>query len=111
MTGPATVEAVKARLGITDNTDDGDLASIVAAVNEWVDGLPVAAGQDGSDAHPYAGTVELGAVFLAVRLFKRRDSPSGVEGFGTDGAVYVRRNDPDIGLLLRLGDYAKPAVG
>lgn len=111
MTGPATVPAVKARLGITDATDDSDITLIVAAVNQWVDGLPVAAGQDGSEAHPYDSTVQLGAVFLSCRLFKRRDSPSGVEGFGTDGAVYVRRNDPDIGLLLRLGDYAKPAVG
>ena len=111
MTGPATEEAVKARLGITDTADDEDITLIVGAVNAWVDGLPVAAGQDGTNEHPYAATVQLGAVFLSVRLFKRRDSPSGVEGFGTDGAVYVRRNDPDIALLLNLGDYAKPAVG
>lgn len=55
--------------------------------------------------------VVLGATMLGARLFRRRNTASGVETFAGDGAVYVSRNDPDIAQLLQLGAYAKPAVG
>jgi hypothetical protein len=49
---------------------------------------------------------------LAGRLYRRRNSPAGVEAFSDlGGAVYVQRNDPDIALLLRTGAYARPMVG
>jgi hypothetical protein len=42
---------------------------------------------------------------LAIRQFKRYDSPLGVAGFGDIGVVRVSRVDPDIEALL--GPYRK----
>jgi hypothetical protein len=53
----------------------------------------------------------LGATMLAVRLYRRRDSPAGVATFGAEGAAYVTRNDPDVAQLLGIGAYAPPRVG
>jgi hypothetical protein len=85
----------------------------VDAVNSWVRQLPVA-----SDALTY-GTpppewpphVILGATMLTQRLWRRKDSPSGVETFTDQGAIYVSRNDPDVAQLLRLGSFTSPQVG
>lgn len=107
--GPAATAKVKALLKITDAVDDGDLDDIVAAVNAAVRGLPVAQLGDTVDAWP--ADVVRGANMLAGRLFRRKSSPSGIEGFGANGPVYVNRNDPDIAMLLQLGDWARPQVG
>lgn len=114
VTGPATLPGVKLQLGIAidDTTDDERLDTIVEAVNVVVRALPVTSGVDlTTDPVVWPGTVTLGTNMLAARLFRRKDSPSGVVDFGANGPVYVQRNDPDIALLLGLGDYAKPAVG
>lgn len=107
--GPATTAKVKVQLQITDAGDDAVLDDIVAAVNAVVRGLPVA--QLGDDVNAWPANVSHGANMLAGRLFRRRNSPSGIEAFGANGPVYVNRNDPDIAQLLQLGDYSKPAVG
>lgn len=52
-----------------------------------------------------------GATMLAARIYRRRNSPAGVESFGELGPLYVQRNDPDIAILLGLGSYRRPAVG
>ena len=52
-----------------------------------------------------------GARMLATRIYRRRDSPAGVEAMGELGPVYVQRNDPDLAQLLELGRYARPMVG
>lgn len=118
---PTTLDLVKVQLKIDDNDDDARLEPIVAAVNVVVRRLPVAQGITGETGDPAAdppipanawpADVRQGATLLAARLWKRKNSPAGVEAFGADGAVYVRRNDPDIAMLLQLGDYAKPLVG
>lgn len=107
--GPATTTQVKALLKITDTADDADLDLIVAAVNAVVRGLPVA--QLADDVAAWPADVVRGAGMLAGRLFRRKGSPSGVEAFGTNGPVYVQRQDPDIAMLLELGDWARPQVG
>jgi hypothetical protein len=56
------------------------------------------------------GEVYQGAVMLAARLVRRRNSPAGIETF-TDSVAYVSRWDPDIQRALRQGAYAWPAVG
>lgn len=111
--GPATTGKVKAQLKISDNADDGAIDAIVAAVNAVVRGLPVAQLPDPAEgvALVWPANVEHGANMLAGRLFRRRNSPSGVEAFGAQGPVYVNRNDPDIAMLLELGDYSRPGVG
>ena len=56
------------------------------------------------------GEVYQGAVMLAARLVRRRNSPAGIETF-SDSVAYVSRWDPDIQRALRQGNYAWPAVG
>lgn len=106
--GPAALDQVKADLSLSGTHDDDALTSVIAAVNSRVRGLPVAQLPDTATEWP--AHVERGANMLAARLFRRRNTPSGVEAFG-DVGVYVRRNDPDVAMLLQLGDYAKPSVG
>lgn len=107
--GPATVEALKSRLGLTDTADDAFISSVVAAVNVKIRRWPVAAHAVGLETWP--ADITEGAVMLGSRLYRRRNSASGVEAFGADGILYVRRNDPDIAMLLELGEYTPPGVG
>lgn len=107
--GPATLPNVKVQLAITDDDDDERLEFIIAAVNSQVRTWPVA--ESGVDADQWPVRIQLGAVMLCTRLFRRKNSPAGVESFGSQGAVYVQRNDPDIAMLLGLGSWSAPAVG
>lgn len=119
---PTSLDLVKVQLGIDDTDDDTRLEAIVDAVNVVVRRLPVAEGITGDtvgdpDADPpvmpspWPLDVRQGATMLAARLYRRKNSPMGVEQIGGDGAIYVRRNDPDIAMLLQLGDdWAKPGV-
>lgn len=54
---------------------------------------------------------DLGAVMLAARLHRRRNSPGGVESFGDMGASYIPRYDADLDRLLRINDWKAPQVG
>lgn len=119
---PTSLALVKVQLDIDDTDDDTRLTAIVGAVNVFVRRLPVAEGITGQTvadpdadppvlALPWPTDVRQGATMLASRLWKRKNSPAGVEVVGTDGPLYVRRNDPDIAMLLQLGEWAAPAVG
>lgn len=81
------------------------LDETVAAVNALVRGLQVALVVNGES---WPANVTRGANMLAARLYRRRNSPTGVEAVSDVGPVYVRRNDPDIATLLKLN---RPAVG
>lgn len=112
--GPTTTDLVKAQLDIEDNDDDTAIAGVVAAVNAYVIGLPIAqaanlepAPEDWS-AWP---RVILGATLLAARLHRRRNTPDGVAAFAEGAPVYVRRNDPDVAQMLAIGEQAPPRVG
>lgn len=114
-TGPTTREKVKAhlRIRVDDTRDDVDIDGKVAAVNSRVRDWPVAdkAALDTQEAADEAGwpaSIVEGATMLAARLWRRGDSPAGVAAFGDFGPVYVQRNDPDVALLLELGDYSRP---
>lgn len=114
--GPATLEAVKAHLRITDNADDAGITSVVRAVNAKVLTWPVAAVADTDPAAADWNADELahivqGSILLAARLFRRRNSPDGVAAFGDSGPAYVARTDPDVALLLQLGTNTAPSVG
>lgn len=109
MGGPAALPAVKTQLGITDNRDDARLSDIIAAVNSEVRCWPVASRSIGLVSW-YPSTA-LGSTLLAARLFRRKNSPAGVEAFGTGGAAYVMRNDPDIAMMLKLGSWSGPQLG
>ena len=115
-TGPATLATVKAELGYPAGADpvrDPRIQMRVDAVNSWVRQLPVASEALTYGAPPPAWPphVTLGATMLTTRLWRRKDSPSGVEAFTDAGAVYVSRNDPDVAQLLSIGSYTAPVVG
>lgn len=109
--GPTTVAWVKVWLRIKpeDVRDDDVLTLVVAAVNSQVRTWRVSQAAVGSADWP--DRIVSGATMLGARLFRRRNSPAGVESFGSDGAVYVSRNDPDIAQLLQLGTHQSPTVG
>lgn len=110
--GPTTLALVKAHASIDDNVDDAFLTGVVAAVNARVLQWPVA--QVAVDAPDWSGEgvahVVLGATMLAARLHRRRNTPDGVAAFGSEGPLYVQRNDPDVALLLRLGQHKRPVA-
>lgn len=109
--GPAELDTVKAHLKITDAADDAALQQVVDAVNAKVRGFRVVSVADGAGDWTNFPNVVQGAVMLAARLFRRRNTPDGVLAFGGDAPLYVQRNDPDVALLLGLGSHGKPAVG
>lgn len=121
MTGPVvqngatSVAKVKAHLAITDDRDDATLSLVVEATNDqvtqWLGG-PTIASEDGT-ALDYRPKYQQGATMLAARVYRRRNSPNGVEDYGGElqGAIYTRRTDPDVAQLLELGHYERPAVG
>lgn len=93
--------------------DDPTLAECVAATNAWAARIPYVADQmpadgDTGEPAPWPEDVTTGAIMLAARLYRRRNTPGGIEA-GTDGgAVYVPRRDADVSTLLHLG---APEVG
>jgi hypothetical protein len=115
-TGPTTLATACAELGYTVGAvpaRDARLQLRVDAANSFVRSLPVASDSltYGSPPPAWPSYVSLGTSMLATRLWRRKDSPSGVEAFTDQGAVYVSRNDPDIAQLLKLGNYTPPMVG
>lgn len=118
-TGPIDVDDVLALSYVgpdLTSADEERLDDIVAAVNDFVRGLRIAgkaqrATQEEADAAPWPARITEGATMLAGRLWRRKDTPGGVAVLGDGGPVYVRRNDPDVALLLQLGEHGKPAVG
>lgn len=111
-TGPVSLATVKAELNYTtvDAARDARLQLRVDAVNAWVRQLPVASDSltYGSPPPAWPSYVTLGGTMLATRLWRRKDSPSGVEAFPGGTALYVQRNDPDVAQLLKL---TLPQVG
>jgi hypothetical protein len=114
-TGPVTLATVKSELAYTtvDAARDTRLQLRIDAVNSWVRQLPVASESltYGTPPPVWPPHVIMGATMLTTRLWRRKDSPSGVEAFTDQGAVYVSRNDPDVAQLLSIGSYSPPVVG
>lgn len=55
--------------------------------------------------------MKLGALMLAARLHRRRNSSTGVESVSEVGATYVSRYDNDLDRQLRIGAWLPPRVG
>lgn len=116
--GPASLPAVKAQLGIAvdDERDDARLEPIVDSVNALVRRWPVseAAVDEADDAdpdRPWPSHIVHGSTMLCARLWRRKDTPGGVEAFTQLGAAYVMRSDPDVAMLLKLGSWQAPGIG
>lgn len=103
-----SLPAVKNWLRVGDDVDDDLLLEVTAATTAWVNGLPYVEGL--GPTAPWPADVRLGATMLAARMYRRRNTPSGVEST-TDGAVYLPRRDSDVDAMLRLGAWAEPEVG
>lgn len=107
---------VKLWLNLSDDVDDQLVDACVAAANAFVASIPYL--NPPTVTPPIDPPVEpvvdpqtaQGATMLAARLYRRRNSPGGVEAY-TDAAVYVARTDPDVALLLKLGPNKPPQVG
>ena len=78
---------------------DESLLSVCGAAIAYVSALPVVADRVSGEPSEAA---YVGMTMLAARLYKRKDTPSGLESFGEWGSSYVSRYDPDIATLLRL---------
>lgn len=92
------------------SVDDDLLTDVCAAVNAWVGALQWVADYAAAGAGAWPATAEHGATMLAARMYRRRNTPGGVEAI-TDQVVYVPRRDSDVDQLLRVGAYQMPAVG
>jgi hypothetical protein len=102
--GPTSTDQVAAMLSLA--ADDPELPAVVAAVNTLVGGWLTPA-PDGE----WAAHHRYGATLLAARFYRRRESVTGFQLQGMDGAAYVARTDSDIAQLLGLGAFAPPRVG
>jgi len=115
-----TVESVRTWLGLP--ATEPALEDAVAATNAFVgrlalplvpklvEGIPVLDDNGVQIMEPAADTV-LGAKMLAARLFRRRNSPNGVEAITDAGTSFVARYDSDISRLLKLDGFAGPRIG
>lgn len=106
-----TADQLKAALGIppADSADDAWAAQVVAAVNEYVAGLPWVA--DHADAPAWPEQAITGALLLAMRTYSARSAPLGMATLDAAGSLQVAQTDPEVGRLLRLGRYTQPGVG
>jgi hypothetical protein len=105
-----TADQVATYLGLPATADQAVVEQATASANAYVARL-------GWLVDPYADPprdqtdapdVVDGTIKLAARLYRRRNTPSGIESFGDAGAAYVARGDPEIRMLLRL---STPMVG
>lgn len=104
--GPATTEAVRSHLGLGTGEDVDALERACAGANAFLRRYKT----EPADGHAWPDDYVLGTVMLAAQLYRRRNTPGGVEQFGETG-VYVRAIDADVERLLRIGRYAPPGVG
>lgn len=109
--GPATLAAVKLQLSIEDDRDNDELTQHVDAVNAMVRRWPVARYALLTDPAAWPADITKGANLMAVRLWRRKDSPAGTEAMPQLGAAYIARSDPEVAQLLQLGPWAPPQVG
>lgn len=115
-----TAESVRLWLGIP--ATDVALEDATAATNAYVTrlGLPLvpllvdgiaALDDNGQQIMAPAADTVLGAKMLAARIYRRRNSPNGVEAITEAGTSFVARYDSDISRLLKLDGYAGPRIG
>lgn len=109
MAKQVTVDDLGTWLKVNGIAGDQTAAQVVAATNSFVSSLPsIRKHPETGDWHP--DTI-LGATMLAARLWRRRNSPNGVEAVTEAGTSFVARYDSDISRLLRLDGYGPARIG
>lgn len=98
---PPAVDPVNVRawLDLPAGRDETLVTLAADAATAFVSRLP----HIGPDATGWDPDTALGGIMLAARIYRRRNTPSGVEAFGDVSTAYVARNDPDVSRLLRIG--------
>jgi hypothetical protein len=94
-------------LGRLPEEADPEVADAVDAVNSLVPTWLTPRGEIAADGRrAWARHQQYGAKLLGVRLYRLRDSPTGMAEFAAEGPGYVQSNWSDIAMLLDLGKYA-----
>jgi hypothetical protein len=87
------LDALRASLGTVSNVSNTLLQRALDAATSWVRERVMECTFDDDE-------VQEAIVLLASRLYKRRQSPEGVAGWGDLGVIRVLASDPDIERLL-----------
>lgn len=94
-----------------DTAEDAIITECVAAANSVV-GRYVGEDEPTDDTVPSATDCRIAATMLASRLYRRRNSPEGIQGITPEGiAIGIVRSDADIARLLRIDSYTIPMIG
>lgn len=109
MTEPTPPLVDEAKLAAYLSLEPGESAGELAPVAGAVESLLTA--WFGPPAIGWPDHVRHGALMLGARIYRRRNSPAGVEAMNELGVAYVQRNDPDLAMLLGIGSYKRPQVG
>jgi hypothetical protein len=104
---PVTVTQVETYLGLVPGQDTAVVTQATDSANAYVARLPWLQAGDPPAVVETPDVVD-GTIKLAARLYRRRNTPGGVEAFGDAGLAYVSRADPEVSTLLRL---RTPRVG
>jgi hypothetical protein len=107
-TSPTTVGEVASWLRQPELAEDSEVEGVVAAANALVRRWK---GWQTSPEGGWGDDVRTGAKMLAARLWTLRNSPAGVEVYGSEGPSWVSSNWADVAMLLQVGKYSPPAVG
>lgn len=107
-----TPERVREWLRLAESdTDQSGVAECVNAAEALVTRYAGPAPADDAPEAQQRPDGSLAATMMAARLYRRRNSPEGVQTITADAALYVARTDPDIARLLRIDQYQTPMVG
>lgn len=116
---PTTVDRLTTHLGLTPPrpVDTAALQAAVDAANDVVAALRVDLPAPDPDAAPpttwdditWPARVDQAAVLEAARLYGRRGSVQGVAAFADAGVSLLARLDPDVRVLLELGEFQRSA--
>lgn len=89
----ADLDALRSSLGTVSNEANTLLRRALNTAKSWVAERVTASEYDTPE-------VQEAIILLAARLYKRRQSPEGVAGWGDLGVVRIITSDPDISRLL-----------
>lgn len=108
-----TADRVRGWLQLTPGNEGED-----AIITDCVDAANSVVGRYAGEDVPADGSVpsatdcRVAATMLAARLYRRRNSPEGIQGITPEGvAIGIVRSDADIARLLRIDSYTVPMIG
>lgn len=113
---PATVASLRTYLGLdpASSSDADAMAAAVAAGNDLVVALRpdiTLDPGDGTVLPTWPPRADQAAHVEAARLYGRRGSVQGIAAFADLGVTMLPRIDPDVRLLLELGEYQPSVIG